>query len=384
MSGFFTAPQVGWGPSALEQLSGLGARRALVVVDPALAKRAAHRRVVEELAKSETATEVWSEVRIEPTLESVEAGAEAARRHRPDWIVAVGGGSTIDSAKGIWIRYAQPDLGLASLSPLVELSLRPTCRLAALPTTTGSGSETTWVTHLRDTRGVPLEVGTRELMPDWALLEPSLLGSLSREIVAETAADAIAHALEASASEWANPFSDALARDSLGRALGALPSATRTSADPEALEQLQFAATLGGLAVANSQLGVAHALAHSIASVCDLPHARIVAALLPFAMEFNFPSARERYLALAPVLGPAAVQNRSALPERLRSLWRPARLPLTLPEAGLSADQVAAHRPEILERARGSPALVANPRVPSAEELGRLLDASVTGSAVTF
>ncbi|HZY93170.1 MAG TPA: iron-containing alcohol dehydrogenase [Thermoplasmata archaeon] len=384
MGGYFTAPQVGWGPGAIEQLSGLGARRALVVVDPILAKRGAERRIVEELGKSDTAVEVSTDVVVEPTVASLEPGIDTARRHRPDWIVALGGGSTIDTAKGIWVRYAQPALELRAVTPLVELSLRTAARFVAIPTTSGSGSEATWVTHLRDSDGRLLEAGARELMPDWALLDPAYGESLPASTAAEAAADLLAHALEAIASEWANPLSNALAREAIGLAVPALPRALRPAADPEAREHLQFAATMAGVAAANSQLGVAHALAHALGGVAAVPHARIVAAILPYVIEFNYPSARERYMALAPVLGAAAVQNRSALTERLRALWGAAGLPLTLEKAGISRDVVVAERARILEWARAGSSFVSNPRIPSSEELGRLLDVALSGGAVAF
>lgn len=384
MSGFFTAPQVGWGPGAVEQLSGLGARRALVVVDPALARRDLHRRVVEELAKSDTVVELCTDVTVEPTLASTDPATERARRHRPDWIVAVGGGSTIDTAKAAWIRYARPEISLDSVTPLVDLALRSSARFVAIPTTSGSGSEATWVAHLRDDAGRLLEVGTREVMPDWALLDASLALTVPPQLTAECGADLIAHALEAIASEWSNPFSDAQAREALLLALPALPKAVRAGDDLEAREALHYAATLSGLATANAQSGVAHALAHALGGVFHLPHARLVAALLPYAIEFNYPAAREKFLALAPVIGAAAVQNRSALTERLRAVWGTVGLPLTLERAGLPPGELEARRAEVVERTRASPALVANPRVPSPEELGRLLEVAEHGGAVGF
>ncbi len=384
MSGFFTAPQVGWGPGAIEQLSGLGARRALLVVDPTLARRDVQRRIVEELAKSDTVVEVTTEVTVEPTIRSIDPGAEAARRYRPDWIVAVGGGSTIDTAKGIWVRYARPDLPLESVTPLVELSLRTVARLVAIPTTSGSGSEATWVAHLRDEAGRLLEVGTREMMPDWALLDPALAATMPPALTAETGADLLAHAFEAIASEWSNPFGNALATQAIALALPALPRAVRTGSDLDSRESLHSAATLAGLATGNAQLGVAHALAHALGGLFPIPHARLTAALLPYAVEFNFPAARDKYSTLGPVVGPAAVQNRSALTERLRALWGTVGLPMTLAKAGVPEPELSRRRSEVVERARASPALVSNPRVPSAEELGRLLDAAMAGTAVGF
>ncbi|HYK93263.1 MAG TPA: iron-containing alcohol dehydrogenase [Thermoplasmata archaeon] len=373
-----------WGPGAIEQLSGLGAHRALVVVDPNLARSERQRRIVEELQKTDTVVEVTSEVTVEPTLASLEPGLARARGHRPDWIVAVGGGSTIDTAKGIWIRYARPEVALDAVTPLVDLSLRTVARFVAIPTTCGSGSDATWVAHLREEDGRILDVGARELMPDWSLLDPTLTDSLPPTTVAEGGGDLLARALESIASEWTNLFSHALAVEAVGLAISSLPAAVRPPGDPEARERLHQASTLAGLASANSQLGVVHALAHAISSVVHVPYARLTSTLLPYGIEFNFPAARERYMGLGPVIGPASVQNRSALTERLRSLWGTVGLPTTLPRAGVPADLLTARRAEIVERARRSPALVSNPRLPSVDELGRLLDTAAQGGAVGF
>jgi alcohol dehydrogenase class IV len=384
MSGFFTAPQVAWGPGAIEQLSGLGARRALLVVDPSIARHGAPRRIVEELEKSDTAVEETAEVTIEPTLASVERLREVARAHRPDWIVAVGGGSTIDTAKGLWVRHARPDVPLEAVTPLAELGVRSVARFVAIPSTSGSGSEASWSAHLRRDDGRLLELGCRELMPDWALLDAGLADTLPPTVRAETAGDLLAHALESIASEWTNAFSDALARHAIGVVVAAMPRLVRSPPDPEGREAVHAAATLAGLAAANSQLGAAHALAHALAGVGGVPHARLAATLLPYVVEYNYPAARDRYMALAPVVGAAAVQNRSALTERLRSLWDAVGLPKTLPGAGVAAEVLRSDRAAIIERTRASPSLVGNPRLPSAEELGRLLDAATDGRPVDF
>ncbi len=384
MSGFFTAPQIAWGPGAIEQLSGLGARRALVIVDPTLAQRDVQRRVVEELEKSDCVVEVTRDVTIEPTIASLQPLEERARAVRPDWIVALGGGSTIDSAKGAWVRLARPEVPLEAVTPLVDLSLRAVARFVAIPTTSGSGSEATWVAHLRRADGRIIEVGARELMPDWALLDPAFARTMPAALTAETGADLLAHALESIASEWSNPFSEALARQAIALALPALPRAARNPSEMEPREALHSAATLAGLAVANAEAGVTHALAHALGSLFPVGHGRLVAALLPYTVEFNYPAAREKYLALAPVLGPAAVQSRSALSERLRALWDTLGLPRTLVAAGLDRGSLTEHRTTLIERAQASPALVANPRVPSGEELGRLLEAAASGQSVGF
>jgi alcohol dehydrogenase class IV len=384
MNGIFTSPQVAWGPSAIEQLSDLGALRALLVVDPKVASTVRVQRVVEELEKGGATTRTVSDVPSEPSLDSVERLVGAAIELRPDWIVAIGGGSTIDTAKALWIRYAQPSVALPTVSPLTELRLRATARFVALPTTCGSGSEATWVAHLHGPDSKFIEVASRELAPDWALLDPTFLGSLPVDLRASSGADAVAHALEAVASNWASPFTDALAHRALATALPALARVRRHPEDEELAGSLQIAACQAGLAVANAQVGVAHALAHALGAEFHRPHALLVAALLPYVTEFNYPSSRDAYALLAPTFGSGAGHLRTALSEKLRQVWEPAGLPKTLVEAGIPADRLRASRDAIAQRASVSPGAVSNPRVPTPGELAQLLDAATTGAAVTF
>jgi alcohol dehydrogenase class IV len=384
MNGIFTSPQIAWGPGAIEQLGDLGVRRALLVVDPKLAGAVRVQRVVEELAKGDAQVRIVADVTVEPTLESIERLVPAVVEARPDWIVAIGGGSTIDTAKALWVRYAQPSVPLASVSPLTELGLRTVARFVALPTTCGSGSEATWVAHLHAPESRHVEIASRELAPDWALLDPTFLATLPAEARASTGADAVAHALEAVASNWANSFTDALAYRALASALPALARVRRHPEDEDLAGTLQVAACQAGLAVANAQVGAAHALAHALGAEVRRPHGLLVAALLPYVTEFNYPSARDAYAVLQPIFGSGAGHLRTALSEKLRAVWEPAGLPRTLVEAGVSADRLGQVRDAVALRASVSPGAVSNPRVPTAEELGKLLDAAATGAAVTF
>jgi len=385
MQGVFSAPRIVTGPGAIEALSGFGARRPLVVIDPAIATSTGARRVVEELEKPDgVVVTTFSDVTIEPTIDDVERGVAAVRSAGPDLIVALGGGSTIDTAKALWIRFVRPDVALETITPLVELGLRPGATFVAIPTTSGSGAEATWTAELRADDGRPVDVATRELVPDWALLDASLARSAPSSVRADAAADLLGHALEALGSEWANPFSDAAGHDALATALTTLPKIAKHPDDEEARATLHHAATLAGIAASNAQVGVAHALARALRPSTSLSHGRLVGILLPYATEFNYPSARDRYARLTGPLGPPIAANRSALAERLRAVLGPLGIPRTLAEAGVDRLRADGGRAAAIAHAARTPAAIANPRVPSEEELGRLLDAAWSGAPVTF
>jgi alcohol dehydrogenase class IV len=383
MLGFFTAPRIALGPGAIQQLSALDSRRTLVVLDPGVASTPAAVRAIEELRKMDGTVETVTIAATEPSAEAVATLGRALPGAAPDWIVAIGGGSAIDTAKALWVRASHPDLAWEAITPLTTLALRDRTRLAAVPTTIGSGSEASWVAHLHAGDGGFIEIASRELVPDWAIVDPSFVGTLPPRVAAETAADAIAHALEAAVSEWANPFSDAHARAALAAALPALPKVARKP-DDDLREALLYASTQAGIAVSNAQSGLAHALAHAVSTEFPVPHARLVAVLMPYVVEFNFPSGRERYAALGPTIGLPLVQNRYALSTALRSAGESGGLPKTLPEAGIARDALEAAIDRVVSRALGLPGVVSNPRVPSAAEAAQLLRAAATGAPVDF
>ncbi len=380
MLGFFVAPRICIGPGAIEPLSSLGAERAFVVVDPRIAEHGWHQRIVEEIAKDGARVEEFHAVRQGPTLSSLAPGAQRAARFGPDWIVAVGGGSTIDTAKGIWLQYARPDLPWKQLTPLTELGLRTKARFVAVPTTSGSGSDVTWLAQFWDDEGEPVEIASRELVPDWSLLDPTLPAHMPRTVTADSAFDALAHAFEALASFWATPISDGLAREAIGALVHGLPAVLRDPEDLDLRGQLHAAATMAGLALSNAQSGLVHAIAHTLGPATGLPHGRLVGILLPHVLEFNFPAARDRYGTLAGVLGGGSVQNGTQLAERVRQLADTSEIPRTLVAAQVDWPALRGRIDSWLPRIQNSTAFRANPRIPSPEELRELLE-RVGGSA---
>ncbi len=373
MMGVFTSPRICVGPGSIEQLSSLGARRALVLVDPAVAQRDGDRRIREELLKDGTQVEVSHAVRIGPTLDSLTEGVRVASEFVPDWIVAVGGGSTIDTAKGVWVQFARPELALTALTPLTELRLRDRARFVAVPTTSGSGSEATWMGHFWEANGRPVEIASRELVPDWALLDPSLPATMPTSATVDSALDALTHALEALASAWATPFSDGLAREAVAMLTRRLPDVLDHPDDLEVRGQLHAAATMAGLAMSNAQSGLVHAMAHALGPRTGLGHGRLVAILLPWILEFNFPAAREAYSTLGGILGPTAVQHATPFAGWFRQLNERVGVPATLAAAGVEIQELRRGMPEWVPWVQSATSFGANPRIPSAEDLATLL-----------
>lgn len=377
MTGFFLGPRIAWGVGAIEQLSGLGAARALLVVDPAVARLAGERRLVEEFAKSETEVETVGTLDGLDRVAIVRQLVERIGRTSPDWIVAVGGGRTIDGVKAARLAAERPDLELAAVSPVVEFPDPARRRLVAIPTTSGSGAEVSWTADLLSDDGTPLELAHRAMMPDWALVDPALASGLAIDRVVDGGFETLGLAVEAYISAWSNPFSDALAREAAMTVVRRLPNAVRWSDDPDARAAMHYAATAAGLAASNAQRGLAHAMARALVEPSGLPYGRLVGILLPHVVEFDHPSARERLEDLSRALADEDERSPVALSARLHRLRETTRLPATLREAGVDPGRLTEARDRIVEAALRSPGALANPRVPSARDVDELLRAVV-------
>jgi alcohol dehydrogenase class IV len=380
MTGFFTSPRIAWGPGAIEQLSGLGARRALVLVDSAVEGHDGTRRVAEELAKADAAVELRTLPIAPDRVDRVVALVDKVRASGPDWLVVVGGGRAIDAAKAVRLLLVRPEVRLSAPAPLLDLPDPASVRIAAVPTTSGSGGDSSGLLDLFGEDGTPIELAHRGLTPDWALLDPAFSATLPAELVLEGAAEAASQALEAYLSAWANPFSDALATDALATVFERLPHALRWSDDPDARAALHYAASSAGLAVANAQRGVAHALARALMGPTGLSYARLLGIALPSVLEFDRSSARDRIEALTTAVLRGEDAARVPLAARFARLFDTFRVPTTLAAAGVDVGRVEAQRASIVDHALRSPAVLANPRVPSSSDVAQLLDRITSGA----
>jgi alcohol dehydrogenase class IV len=379
MMGFFTNPKIAFGPGAIEQLAALSPREVTVLVAPGVARLDPVHRLVDWLGEFVSRPTVLEGSGLPPTLEEVDR-LLAALSGSPDLIVAVGGGSLIDAAKALRGRLLRPDIALTQWTPLTEVPSGASLRLAAIPTTSGSGSEMSGTAYLLDRDGDTREVSHRALTAEWALLDPEFSRSLPSSETVATGMEAIAHALEALASEWANPFTDAFARDALALGLPALTRLARQPRDGEARATVHYAASRAGLAAANSSLGLAHAWARALLpEVPTAGYGRLLAVALPTVVEYNFPSKRDVYEGVLPLFASTSDAVAESFGARLAALARQLGLPSDLRGAGAELDALRSARDRIVRRVLASTATVANPRVPSATEAGRLLDSMVSG-----
>lgn len=226
----------------------------------------------------------------EPTVEGIARHVARAREHSPDFVVAVGGGSTIDAAKAVAalaVNEGDPLTYLEVIGGGIPLP-RPALPVAALPTTAGAGAEVTRNAVLKsEAQRVKVSLRHVSMIPRLALVDPELTLSLPPQITADCGLDALTQVIEPFLSRDANPLTDALCREGMRRAARSLRRAFADGSDLDARSDLAFAALCGGIALANAKLGAAHGFAGPLGGMFDAPHGALCARLLPGVIEAN-------------------------------------------------------------------------------------------------
>jgi len=291
----FVSPKIVFGESALSSLEEISISRALVVTDHNLVEIGAVEPALEAIKKTGCEMLVFDNVSPDPTLESVELGTAAANDFQPDWIIGLGGGSPMDTAKAIWVLYERPDLIPAMINPFIKLGLREKAHLITIPTTSGTGADVTWAIVLTDPENNrKMGLGNRENAADIALVDPALASSMPPRLTADTGLDALTHAVEGFICTWHTDITDGLCLYAAREIFQNLPLAYESSqADnprqeryTAAREKMHNAATSAGLGFGNAMASLAHAMGHVLGSVFHIPHGRAVGLCLPYTIEF--------------------------------------------------------------------------------------------------
>jgi alcohol dehydrogenase len=280
---------------------------ALIVTDAGVHKAGLTQPVEAQLQVQGVRYSLYTGVVPNPTIESIEAAVPDAQA--VDVVIAVGGGSVMDSAK--LINALRTHGGRVRDYEGTDTIPAPCKPLVAIPTTAGTGSEVTFIAMFTDTeKHQKMPVLSRHLAPHLAIVDPEMTRNLPPAVTAQTGLDALTHAIEAIVDLQANPFSDMLAFEAIRLITRYLPRAVANgSEDMEARGAMAFAATIAGAAFNNSMVGLAHAMAHALGGLYDLPHGLCCALALPVAMHFNLESRRERFEEIAQVMGYAHMQS---------------------------------------------------------------------------
>ena len=304
--------------------------RAFIVTDRTMVDLGYVSRITEQLAarKNKVQVQLFCDVEPDPSLQTVKKGWELMQAFKPDTIIALGGGSSMDAAKGMWLFYEHPEVDFADLKQkFMDIRKRAfqypelgkKSHLVCIPTTSGTGSEVSPFAVITDkVNKLKYPLADYSLTPTVAIVDPALVMSLPAQVTADSGMDVLTHACEAYVSVMATDYTDALALKAVQMVFEYLPRAVHYGAkDEEAREKMHNASTMAGMAFANAYLGMCHSMAHKIGAEFHTVHGRTCGTLLPYVIRYNgtkpekpglwpkyqYYNADERYCQLAHAIG---------------------------------------------------------------------------------
>ncbi len=400
---WFRVPnQIFFNKNAVENLRELPSHNTVVVSNPVL-EQLGYVDVVRRHLAERTHVHVLTIPDREPDQATVLEGVAVLEAFEADQIVALGGGSVIDAAKIMKLKYESPEADLEELAaPFLDLRKRVVeypsitgkkrrSRLVAIPTTSGTGTEVTpFAVMMAEGGRRKITLADYSLTPDAAIVDPQFVMRLPRSITADTGADCLTHALEALVSIFASVYTDSNAMQAALMTFRYLPAAYADPTDEEARSMMHNAACIAGIAFSNASVGVNHALAHAFGARFGVPHGRANAIMLPHTIRYNaavpskfMPSpnvrsykAHRKYAWAADILGLGgdAVEDKVAnLVAAVERLLDSLDLPRSIAELGITEEQFGQAMPDLVKAAFDDPSWRSNPRMPLLKELEKLL-----------
>ena len=383
--------------------------RAFIVTDPSMVELGYVDKILYYLRKRKeyVHSEIFSDVESDPSFDTINKGVKLMQEFKPDVVIALGGGSPIDAAKGMWLFYEHPEADPEGMK-LKFMDIRKRtykfpklgikAKMVAIPTTSGTGSEVTSFAVITDkTQNKKYPLADYELTPDVAIVDPDLVMSLPKSITADTGMDVLTHAIESYVSNMASDYTDGLAEKAVELVFKNIREAYNNGSNKEAREKMHNASTIAGMAFTNAFLGINHSLAHKIGAEFHLPHGRINAILLPYVIRYNsqmptkfvsFPKyeyfiADQKYADLSRRMNFPAYTNEegvNSLIEEIKKLNNDLNIPKSFKEAGIDEQEFLAKVDMLADRAFEDQCTTANPRLPLVSELKQILLDSYYGN----
>ncbi len=339
--------------------------RAFIVTDPGILKLGYIEKAIYYLQKrpQHVQFEIFSEVESDPSVETIERGVQAMQRFQPDVIIALGGGSAIDAAKGMWLFYENPETSFDGLRlKFMDIrkrafhfpNLGKKAQLVAIPTTSGTGSEVTSFSVITDKKNgnIKYPLADYELTPDVAIIDPQFVATMPKTITADTGLDVLTHAIESYVSVLASDYTDGLALKAIEMVFNYLPRSWEDPTDTIAREKMHNASCIAGMAFTNAFLGINHSLAHKLGGEFHIAHGRANAILLPHVIHYNsqpptkfttFPKyaefiADEKYAQISRFMGfggSTQEEQVANLVREVRNLIQRVNIPMTIQACGI-------------------------------------------------
>ena len=404
----FTLPRdVYFGKGALENLKGLKGKKAIICVGGGSMKRFGFLdRAKKYLEEAGMEVALFEGIESDPSVDTVMKGAKVMQDFGPDWIVAIGGGSPIDAAKAMWIKYEYPECTFEDMCKVFGIpELRRKAHFCAVSSTSGTATEVTAFSIITDyEKGIKYPIADFEITPDVAIVDPELAETMPKKLVAHTGMDAMTHAIEAYVSTANSDYTDPLAIHAIEMIMKDLvPS---YNGDMTARDRMHDAQCLAGMAFSNALLGIVHSMAHKTGAVfadygAHIIHGAANAMYLPKVIAFNAkdPTAKKRYGVIVDYMGIADKGDSDDVKvEKLIAFLRGMNDQLNIPhciknygadsypcEQGFVPENVFLERlPEIAKNAIADACTGSNPRQPSQEEMEKLLKCCYYDTEVDF
>ena len=385
----------------LHQMKEMG--KVIIVTDRSMVDFGYVNRVTDQLQlrTPEVQYQLFCDVEPDPSIQTVLKGVQLMRSFEPDTIIALGGGSSMDAAKGMWLFYEHPEVNFNDLKQkFMDIRKRAfkypemgkKAKLVCIPTTSGTGSEVTPFAVISDkVENKKYPLADYSLTPTVAIIDPVLAMTMPKGLTADTGMDVLTHATEAFVSTLANDYTDGLAIQAIKMVFQYLPRAVKNGAnDPEAREKMHNAATIAGMAFANAFLGMNHSMAHKIGAEFHVPHGRANAILLPYTIryngtkpqklstwpKYNYYQADEKYAEIARLLGlPASTieEGVESYAKACGELAKNCGIKMNFKSQGLDEQEYLANVEKLAYLAFEDQCSPANPRVPMVEDMKQIL-----------
>jgi alcohol dehydrogenase class IV len=374
----FVAPEFVFGPDARllapRFIRNFSSRRVLVVTDPGVIGAGWVGELTELLKKENIDHAVYSSVTPNPKAEEVMAGAEVFKSEHCDALLAIGGGSPMDCAKGIGI-VSSNKRHILEFEGVDQVNV-PGPPLICLPTTAGTSADVSQFAIIADTeRKVKIAIVSKTVVPDVALIDPVLTTTMDAELTACTGMDALVHGIEAYVSNASSPITDLHALQAVRLVNRNIVKAVREPGDFESRERMMLASLHAGLAFSNASLGAVHAMAHSVGGFTDAPHGELNTILLKHVMDYNFSAAPERYMdigrAMGVVFDGAFIDSvKHNLLDKVGTIFKEIGLKSSLKDLGVRKKDI----PQLARNAMSDACIVTNPKRLSQKEIEEIYE----------
>ncbi len=386
--------QIYFNEGSLRILKTLNIKNAFIISDHVIEKLGLLNKVTENLSDG-CNVRTFCDVTPEPSMDIINKGIEQLSGYNPDYFIAIGGGSVIDSAKAIRLFYECPEIKFEDLfvdfvdlrKRVVKFPILGKSKLIAIPTTSGTGSEVSPACVIADkNNNIKISIFDYGLTPDIAIVDSEVVKDLPQGPTADTGIDAFTHALEAYVSIYASDYTDALCIQSIKIIFETLSEVIKNPKDLYLRQRMHNAATLAGMAFSNASVGINHALAHSLGAQFGISHGRANAVFLLSTIDFNsgtptkfmpFPNykkyvAPEKYLSLAQLTGCNGDDTKvliNSFKDKVKKLLKDSMLPSRVGELGIKLDDYLQSIPELINKTINDLSIRTNPRMPLVQEL---------------